>query len=830
MLKEFTKEIFTRYGFTENDIKVYLGYLRVPRATISEVHLHIDPDQEMEYAKIEEITNKLVEKGFLKKVEGIIDRYIPLEPFFELFVNESEDFRNEIAKIKDAVLADQSERFDKLEQIQDKSINEVETAVDNQVKAFFEDSDAKNKSKKERIDTSKSRFTDTLKTLESDLHANTEKDYSELTKDTTELDKELVDITANQEKASKEQESKIHNIIDTLNADLKSISSAFVSDNEGAINNAKANINKIIAELLDDFSKRLADLDTEMKKDLDEHVDRHKNIANELKPKMQQILEKYLERMDKVIADLKERISRLLGEHTKHVLNTTNKLTNDLGNKIDNRQSILRETTTDFKNKAITLLSNYLDSVNRFADFAEDMGKQGLFFTGSKKKKYKARWAQVNEDVASISRIFKDEWISKNDDLISSASNTAEELKTDVKGVMSAENQKLDIETKDLDKKAQETISAELETLAADLAGEIDTTLQGGVKDCSDTTIKLKDSLTNSKDQHHKQYNDAINRHKEDTLRHYTEFDSDIKRKNENWCRDVDDKTNAGKRDLSTEIDKQINNIKDYKAKEKKIIDNRLQKIRSDFDNSKKFASEKIDTEIDLWNQESTDMDKMLENMLEDHKTKYQENATTLQQSLSNTTRDTVQNVKDAIADFTLQFMNSIDDATELAETNEEKLRDIQIASSNIPEIAKITTWHTVGRAALVNAIKDAILRTKSSVIIVTPIVVPEVLQLCSEFAYQRKAARFMITSHWDMQTYGGIIQKMSQLGNIQFRQLSAPGEFYAVTRDAEEVILCPYTDKEADMISIVSNQSAYSKLYSQFIGPIFQANSRPIK
>ncbi len=70
----------------------------------------------------------------------------------------------------------------------------------------------------------------------------------------------------------------------------------------------------------------------------------------------------------------------------------------------------------------------------------------------------------------------------------------------------------------------------------------------------------------------------------------------------------------------------------------------------------------------------------------------------------------------------------------------------------------------------------------------------------------------------------------MKQLGNIQFRQLQTAGEFFAVTRDAEEVILAPATEKEADMIAVVSNQEGYSKLYSQFIGPIFQANSRPIK
>ncbi|MFX1316516.1 MAG: hypothetical protein ACFE9T_11670, partial [Promethearchaeota archaeon] len=94
----------------------------------------------------------------------------------------------------------------------------------------------------------------------------------------------------------------------------------------------------------------------------------------------------------------------------------------------------------------------------------------------------------------------------------------------------------------------------------------------------------------------------------------------------------------------------------------------------------------------------------------------------------------------------------------------------------------------------------------------------------------QKKAARFMLTSMWDLSQYSGIISKMKQLGNIQFRQLSTAGEFFAVTRDAEETIIGPYTKKEADMISIVSNQEQYSKLYAQFIGPIFQANSRPIK
>ena len=94
-LKEFTKEVFTRYGLTEDDIKVYLMYLRTPRATVSEACFSLE-EGEIDYARVKEITNMLVEKNFLKQIDGIVNRYIPLEPYFELFINESELFRNEI--------------------------------------------------------------------------------------------------------------------------------------------------------------------------------------------------------------------------------------------------------------------------------------------------------------------------------------------------------------------------------------------------------------------------------------------------------------------------------------------------------------------------------------------------------------------------------------------------------------------------------------------------------------------------------------------------------------------------------------------------------------
>jgi len=749
-LKEYTKEIFTRYGFTEEQILVYLVYLRVPRATSSEVYLHLmEEHEELNYEKVLEITEWLVEKGFLKKISGIVDRFIPLEPFFELYTKESEIFRNEIAKIKDSILADQSKRFEKLESIQDKSIDEVSVAVDSQLKSFFEDSDTKSNNKRDRISKARNRFTDTAKTLEENLHK----------------------------------------ISDSLNSDLKQYNDTQVKENESAIMKTKEDLTNLIAQLLDDFSKRVEELEKELKSELDEHVERHKNISNDLKPRMEQILEKYLERMDKIITDLKERISNLLKEHLTHLKHTTDTLQTNLKSAVDDRHRILTDQSNEFKTMTLTLIDNLLEHANRFTDFSADMAKKGFFWLG-KKKKYKARHETTIQNILTYTEPMKEDFIKVTEDYISDTRDTADTLKGEVTEIMTKENDNVVTETNELDGKAQETINVQLETLAADMAGEIDTTLQSGVKDCSDTTIKLKDSVETSLKQHHREYGDSINTHKEASLKHYTEFDTDVKRFNENWTREVDNKFMEGKRD----------------------------------------SSEKITTEISLWGDESADMDRTLTEMLSDHKSKYEENAKTLQNSLSNTTRDTTQNIKDAIADFTLQFMNSIDDATELAEKNEDKLTDIYNAASSIPEISEITTWQIIGRDALVAAIKDAIFRVKSSIIIVMPVVIPEVLQVISEYAYQKKAVRFLLTASWEMSQYGPIIQKMMQLGNIQFRQLSTKGEFFALTRDAEEVIIGPHTTNETDMISVISNQEAYAKLYSQFIGPIFQANSRPIK
>jgi hypothetical protein len=119
--------------------------------------------------------------------------------------------------------------------------------------------------------------------------------------------------------------------------------------------------------------------------------------------------------------------------------------------------------------------------------------------------------------------------------------------------------------------------------------------------------------------------------------------------------------------------------------------------------------------------------------------------------------------------------------------------------------------------------------KTKSTITIITPTVEPKILEALSQMAYVKKSVRFLYTTSWDMSVYAAIVEKMKVLGNIQFRNLKTTNDFYAVSRDAEEIILCPQSKKKEDMIAIISEQEGYAALFMAFIYPIFQANSRPI-
>jgi hypothetical protein len=754
MIKKFVEEIFDEYGLAEDEIEVYEVYCRVPRATIGEVYLFFKygKNKEIKYETVLTITEKLVDSGFLKEIEGIIKRYIPLEPFFELYSSQSESLRNNLTNIKEQVTEDKSKRFKTLEEIQNKSIDEFTNALSSQSKIFIKETDMQNQNKEKRIIKARDKFTTTGEDFQKD----------------------------------------VQEILDNLNTDLKTLSGSFREQNENKIKTSQDDIKRLTSELLNDFTNRLDDLEIELKKELDEHYERHKTIAGELQPKMNLILEKYFERMEKIVVDLKNKISNLLYNHINNLKNTTENLKNSLKSTFDEKHETIVNEITKFKENTSQLIDNLLEYSDLYTGLSKDLSSRVTAFKAllsGKHEEFKEKYEQVKKEIIEYSKPLKENFVKTSDEFIQFDKETTERIKLELTGIITSENDALATETADLNQKAERTIDIQLEHLAPELSNEIETNLNSGIEDCSDTTVKLKDLIEKTISEHNDQYNQAINLHKDDILRHYTDYNQDVQKKNDSWVLSIDNK----------------------------------------FNNAKNSISDKISGHIDSWEEESTELNSNLTTLLKNHINTCEDNSQTLQDSLSNTSKNTTQKIKNTINDWVSKFQNYIHDANETAKSNEEKLMDIFNASKAIPEISEITTWHTLGRETLIAAINDAIFQAKSSIMIITPIAVPEILQEISRKLAEDKSIKITIVCHWDMAKFKEEMRKLRG-GNVTFRHLPKEGRFYAVSRDDEEVILCPSSEMEQELISIISNQEEYARIFSQFIYNIYKNRSRPIQ
>ncbi|TFF98413.1 MAG: hypothetical protein EU541_06890 [Promethearchaeota archaeon] len=754
MSKTLVNEIFSRYGLSDKEIHVYSVYLRVPRASSSEVFLFLKQDKEIEIEEdeIDEITEKLVKKGFLKEIKGIITRYIPLEPYFELFCKESEGFRDKLSEIKEKVSSYQSDRFKDLEKIQNEKTNQIEDIISSQTKSFIKDAETQNKNKEDLIFKTKERVTETEKNFE----------------------------------------STIHDVLNVLNKDIDSISQSFQADNETKIEQTKGDLDSLFSKMLDDFSAKLKDLELELKKELDEHVERHKTISRDLSPKMKLILEKYFERMNKIVASLKENISELLLTHVKHLSETTDSLETRLKTTFEENHETIAHEISEFKNIIVQLTNNLLEFSDLYTGISKELGSRFSAFKAllfKKHEEYQDKYDKVKEKILKYSEPLQEDLIEQSDKFIKKNKQTTEKLKSELTEIISSENHSLSSETKDLNQEAKQKIDIQLEHLGADLSEEIDDKFHAGVDDCSNATIRLKDLIEKTIIDYRTQYNQELTNHKEAITYHYSNFDNIIKQRTQSWAKKLDHQ----------------------------------------FNNTKNTISEKIQNHINDWEEISSNLNTSLVNLLEIHKAKYKENADALRTELSGVTKEQIQAFKTKITEFISELQNAIEKASESAELNEDKLMEVFKASKDIPEISEANTWHTLGTKPLLATIKGAIKRASSSLYIVTPQAIPEILDSVLEKVNKKKKLEVVFISNWDMREFR---EKMKELKekNVNFRQLALKGDFYAVSRDKEEIIFAPDSDNEENLISIISTQENYTRLYTDLIFSIFQSKSRPIR
>jgi sugar-specific transcriptional regulator TrmB len=381
-LKQETVEIFTKYGLDATEIKVYHTYLGNPQASVSQISVML----ELDYNQVLEITKKLESKNFLKKIPGIVDRYIPLEPYFELYNGQTRGFRDEITRIKNAVLADQSAKFEKIENIEATALKEISTAVKDQIDLFFKDADEQDNLKKNALMQKRTDFEKTGKELEKfiqdvtfaardrfektskDLEANLQKRLFETRDHYEQTSKALEkDLHAHLEKDFQQNKTEVDSRHNEAAAVLDKHSSKFTSDNNA--------LNSELDKISGDHNASTKALEVALHDTLNSLNGKLKEIANSYVSDFDSGINEANTTINKIIADLladfKDRVAKLqteikkdLDNHVDYHKDNSQKLKPTLDETLEKYIMRINQVIEDLKNRISKVLLTHTEQIN----------------------------------------------------------------------------------------------------------------------------------------------------------------------------------------------------------------------------------------------------------------------------------------------------------------------------------------------------------------------------------------------------------------------------------------------------------------------------------
>ncbi|MHA1640749.1 MAG: helix-turn-helix domain-containing protein, partial [Candidatus Heimdallarchaeota archaeon] len=114
--------LLSQIGFSENEQQVYLTILGIGNASLGEIALQT----QLPLEEIQQIIQELTNRGYLKKIEGKINRYIAVEPFLKGFLFIEKEFQNDIINIENSLISSIDSNYSNLV----KQMDEFRVAVE----------------------------------------------------------------------------------------------------------------------------------------------------------------------------------------------------------------------------------------------------------------------------------------------------------------------------------------------------------------------------------------------------------------------------------------------------------------------------------------------------------------------------------------------------------------------------------------------------------------------------------------------------------------------------------------------------------------------------
>ncbi|NHK31776.1 MAG: hypothetical protein FK730_10525 [Asgard group archaeon] len=760
-LKNVQSSLLNQIGFSEQEQQVYLTILGIGNASLGEAYLQTG----IQLDDLQQVIQDLTNRGYLKKIEGKINRYIAVEPFLKGFLFVEKEFQNDIINIENSLISVFDSSHVELVQKMEEFKQSITPIYDN----IAEELRTSNEQLKMELTNSIYRHSDKISNLAEDfdlmLTDGFSKTFLSVSNELSNLSNEISVLLRDESDKATERLQKFDQLTNkTIQEMLNPLDNALIEyqnivpdklktildENRSEISNLQKN-----AKSITKFS--LKDIQTALKEFEDNIVTLANNAANGYSS----VITSYIKNANDLFNAEKGKVDATVVKLIDEVGKNIDKLaveSSGLKQNIDEiaKAGLLKRPDPSIVQEAKGR-ADVIDTISQKIKGAYDEALkvyQKNIITGLNnlmKNNDKFLNQQLKDGTTKIKQI----QVKLSNDWSKIAVKYDKDLNAAVKDILKETNPKITSTSK-------EAFEATLKHVQ-ELKGSI-TTLLAPLREIIYTD--LEDALENlflNSSKRLRMHNDSNNKALE-TLRHLT-----------------DDMKFAFKSQVQEELSK-----------------------------PKMIASEMI-------SEYTTTLDGYLTTLNRDQ--------TATLNTINQAAEKFLNTIKDSFSSSSTEISNRL--AGIIYKVNETKTY-LQEITNSVDEIIPVPRPHSIiiyGNQNSMTAIFDMLIRTKSTCTVVVPTIDQNLVDLLTKQISKR--VRIRILADIDPFRDEALVASLKEQGNITIWQYTMR-DFFAVTRDGAEILLAPIT-RDGELTSFITEQDALVRAVQQIINASFMARSKEI-
>ncbi|TET30797.1 MAG: hypothetical protein E3J70_03690 [Candidatus Heimdallarchaeota archaeon] len=760
-LKNVKSSLLSQIGFSEQEQHVYLTILGIGNASLGEMYLQTGINLD----EIQQVVQDLSNRGYLKKIEGKINRYIAVEPFLKGFLFVEKEFQNDIIGIENSLISVFDTSYDALTQ----KMSEFKISIEPIFDKIAEELRTSNEQLKMELTNSIYRHSDKVSNLAEDfdlmLTDGFSKTFLSISNELSNLSNEISVLLRDESDKATERLQKFEQLMNKTIQDM-------ITPLDDAIIEYKGTAPEKLKAILEENRSEISALQKNVKAITKLSITELQKVLKEFEAVLSTITKNTTQIYTSVISNYKKASHELFDQEKGKLEAATANMIDQVGKNID---KIAAESTSLKEN-------------------IDEIAKAGLLKRPDPKIVQEAK--EQADRIDSLSQKIK----SSYDGV----------MKVYQKEIIDGMNQLIKNNDSMLAKQLKEgttqlkTIKSNLNTKWTAIARKFEQDINNAVKDVlKETSPKIistaKEAVTNAL-KHVEGLKEGIS-HILAPLRDvvFTDLEDAL----ENLF------LNSSKR-------LRMHNESNNKA---------LETIRYLSDDMKFAFKTQVQEELSKPKLIASEMISEYTSTLDNYLTTLNRDQSASLDLIGKAGETFLLTIKDSFSTSSNEISSRL--AGIIYKVNETKTY-LQEITDSVDQILPVPRPHSVivyGNQNSMVSIYDMLLRTKSTCTVVVPTIDQYLVDLLVKQVSKR--VRIRILADIDPFRDEALIATLKEQGNITIWQYTMR-DFYAVTRDGAEVLLAPVA-REGELTSFVTEQDALVRAIQQIINASFMARSKEI-